>query len=395
MLESAILYGSLCLLVGILGSYALRRRAARAHVALVVGVVAAAAVGPMHAIVGSLGAGLLASEESVAVAAGIPARGAHPLPAPRAGEGAPSRAQRLVPGRTTEVAVANAGGEGRPVPWSEIAIAAWVVTTSLLLLRVGASYFAGAEVSRQATEIRDRAMTEALSLAADRVGVEREVVLAESAATPSPVIWCFGRTPRLLIPVQRGSIPTNAWEAVFRHELAHLRRHDHRIGVALHLLASLVPWNPLCWWALRRHHDLSERACDDWAASRARHRADYAETLLRFTPTARHVGMPAIRGRRGLSDRVQRLLSRDVDDPAAGARFVALVGAAGLALTGTLSLAQPGDGASNGVESSLHGTVVDAEGGAGRRRGRVSVRRLRVRKALARDVGPRASHDRW
>ena len=52
------------------------------------------------------------------------------------------------------------------------------------------------------------------------------------------------------------------WVAIFCHELAHWRRLDHVASLAGELLVSVLPWNPLAWWARTRLSQFAELACD-------------------------------------------------------------------------------------------------------------------------------------
>jgi beta-lactamase regulating signal transducer with metallopeptidase domain len=81
----------------------------------------------------------------------------------------------------------------------------------------------------------------------------------------SPMLWAvFGR-PRLIIPSelwktldqrQRGSLLV--------HELAHLRRGDHRVRVFELAVTALYWWNPVLWWARQALREVEEQCCDAW-----------------------------------------------------------------------------------------------------------------------------------
>lgn len=111
-------------------------------------------------------------------------------------------------------------------------------------------------------------------------------VLFLSEAIRFPAIWCWGLHPAILLPksmVESGELTEIEMEAVFLHELGHLRRHDH-ITIFLARTAGLVLfWNPLYWRMMMRLNTLSDTACDLFALARlAMTPHTYSEMLVRM-----------------------------------------------------------------------------------------------------------------
>jgi bla regulator protein BlaR1 len=70
-------------------------------------------------------------------------------------------------------------------------------------------------------------------------------------------------------------------EAIFAHELAHVRRRDN-LAAAMHMLVQAVFWfHPLVWWVGARLIDERERACDEEVIRSGRHPQVYAESILK------------------------------------------------------------------------------------------------------------------
>jgi bla regulator protein blaR1 len=70
-------------------------------------------------------------------------------------------------------------------------------------------------------------------------------------------------------------------EAIFAHELAHVRRRDN-LAAATHMLVQAVFWfHPLVWWIGARLIDERERACDEEVISRGSEPLVYAESILK------------------------------------------------------------------------------------------------------------------
>ncbi|MCI0682363.1 MAG: M48 family metalloprotease [Gemmataceae bacterium] len=86
--------------------------------------------------------------------------------------------------------------------------------------------------------------------------------------TVSPMLWAFGRRPRLVVPaalVER--LTPEQWRTLLAHELAHWRRRDHWVRwLELATLAAYW-WCPLVWWARYELQQAEEECCDAWVTS--------------------------------------------------------------------------------------------------------------------------------
>jgi hypothetical protein len=170
------------------------------------------------------------------------------------------------------------------------------------------------------------------------------------APLPPLVVALVGRS-RLLLPepLWRGLSPAQR-DALVLHELAHLRRGDHRVRWLELLVLGLYWWNPVAWWASRRLRQAEELCCDAWVVWASPESAgDYATALvetvayLSAVPCRPLAGVSAAspvvdlerRLRMILAARTPRRLSRP-----AGAVLV-LTGLALLPLVPTLARTQP------------------------------------------------------
>ncbi len=71
-----------------------------------------------------------------------------------------------------------------------------------------------------------------------------------TGAKVSPMLWAVGRKPRLIIPLGLWkSLDDRQRSTLVVHELAHLRRGDHRVRFFELIVTTLYWWHPVSWWA--------------------------------------------------------------------------------------------------------------------------------------------------
>src|SRR5262249_56240179 len=86
---------------------------------------------------------------------------------------------------------------------------------------------------------------------AGRLGMARCPTVYLVHAPVSPLLWAFCGSPRLLLPAALWErLGDEQRETLLAHELAHLRRGDHRVRW-LELLVLTLYWSrPVGWWSL-------------------------------------------------------------------------------------------------------------------------------------------------
>ncbi len=96
------------------------------------------------------------------------------------------------------------------------------------------------------------------------------------------MIWSLGWRPRLIIPRDLWkSLDELQRSTLIVHELAHLRRGDHRVRYFELFVTALFWWHPLVWWVRQVLRDVEEQCCDAWVVWAFPEAArSYAETLL-------------------------------------------------------------------------------------------------------------------
>jgi beta-lactamase regulating signal transducer with metallopeptidase domain len=161
----------------------------------------------------------------------------------------------------------------------------------------------------------------------DRFGRSRGVRWLISSRVDSVMVLGFLR-PVILFPVGLlAQLSVTEVEAVLLHELAHLRRNDHRWVVVQRLVRDLFYFHPLVHWLCRQLDRERELACDDLVvAGGTVSSADYAQTLLRVARYSESLyeNSPAMALRATSSPfgyRLKRLLSTSTPSARPGGRY--------------------------------------------------------------------------
>jgi TonB family protein len=122
--------------------------------------------------------------------------------------------------------------------------------------------------------------------------------------------------------------------AVLAHETAHIRRRDFQTASVAALSKAIFWFHPLAWWLDWRLATLAEQAADD-AAAGANPEA-YAGVLVNIARDARDGRLHglAVAGRKGLEERVARLLDPDYTHAQTPRHRIVLAGAVLIVLSG-------------------------------------------------------------
>lgn len=198
----------------------------------------------------------------------------------------------------------------------------WFAGASLMLLRLATDARRMARLHRRPAP---GALVESVHrLARDRMGVAVHDVQVADVSTPQVIgIW----RPVLLLPRDLACTLSMAqWEAVFLHELAHVRRGDFGWNLLQRLQLACLWFHPAAWVLYGRVSREREACCDALAVRHGASATGLAQALvclaeIRFSP---HLGM-AISSEGELTVRVHRLLGvRRAGPLPAGLRMAAM-----------------------------------------------------------------------
>jgi beta-lactamase regulating signal transducer with metallopeptidase domain len=206
--------------------------------------------------------------------------------------------------------------------------ALWLVGT----LAVGVRSLLGRGVlflfRRRHPPCRDTALNERVRSVAARLGFGRRVTVLQAPGLCSPVAFGIGR-PSIAVPADFTShFDAPRQEVMLAHELAHMAARDPAWLFLADMVAALLWWQPLVWWARRQMSAAGETAADEASLLVADGPGLLAACLVELgtrlatPPKAGWVRMAGTGFRSSLGRRVERLLRmRDQTwHPAGGVR---------------------------------------------------------------------------
>jgi beta-lactamase regulating signal transducer with metallopeptidase domain len=181
---------------------------------------------------------------------------------------APAEAAAL-PAEAVDVLPAADGHAAAPADWSwsEAVAAGWLLGSLAWFALAGLRLARFARLLRHATPAPPEVQERARRLAR-RLGLARCPGVWLLPGRVAPMLWAaFGR-PRLLVPAGLlGRLTPEGRDTLLLHELAHLRRGDHRVRALEFLAMGLYWWHPVVWFARRELREAEEQCCDAWVVA--------------------------------------------------------------------------------------------------------------------------------
>jgi beta-lactamase regulating signal transducer with metallopeptidase domain len=235
-----------------------------------------------------------------------------------------------------------------------VVLAVAVLVVGLLRLRWIASH---------ARPVVDGPWADAARDIARAYGLRRTPIVLHSDHRSVLGTWGITRA-KVLLPADALEWPSDRIRIVLAHELAHVRRGDWMVQMAVELLCAAYWFNPLVWLAARRLRLESEQACDDAVLTSGVEGSAYASELVdlaRAFRSERQLFVPAAAIARpsSLERRVRAMLNVKLNrDPIT--RTASIAAAIVLA---AVTVVVAGFGVSaQGQFASVAGTIVDQNG---------------------------------
>jgi uncharacterized protein (TIGR03435 family) len=227
------------------------------------------------------------------------------------------------------------------LPW---VVAVWIVGAMLCWLRLIRGWMFAERLRYRLIRPAPLEWQQVLDRLKARVGVSRTVRLLVSPLVKAPAVVGWLR-PVVLAPVGAlAGLPPDQIEALFLHELAHIRRSDYLVNIAQSAIEALLFYHPAVWRVSSQIRAERELCCDDLAVSAGGDAIGFARALAELElESVRPSHLDPVVAATGGSpaDRIARLLGQSRPDPGA-ISGPGIIGAAMLlAITAFALFAQP------------------------------------------------------
>ncbi|MEN3337751.1 MAG: hypothetical protein V7647_1427 [Acidobacteriota bacterium] len=114
---------------------------------------------------------------------------------------------------------------------------------------------------------------------ARRLHIGRPVRLLQSSYVDVPTVIGWLKPVMLLPASALAGLAPEQLEAIFAHELAHVRRHDYLVNLLQTAVETLLFYHPAVWWLSNRIRVERENCCDDLAVALCGDPVAYAMAL--------------------------------------------------------------------------------------------------------------------
>jgi TonB family protein len=189
-----------------------------------------------------------------------------------------------------------------------VALTLYLIVATWLLchLVIGIAQVAG--LSRRARPVPGTVQSTSVNIS-KRMALSRLPQVKMSHEVVSPQVWGHWR-PVVLLPAASVAWSEDRLRRVLIHELAHIKRSDWLMKLALHVASALVWLIPQLWLTARRSAWYAELACDDWVVRLEGVRAEYADDLLELSlqADARSLGSVSLTESRQVYARIRAVL---------------------------------------------------------------------------------------
>jgi beta-lactamase regulating signal transducer with metallopeptidase domain len=258
-----------------------------------------------------------------------------------------------------------------PLPAPKVATGTWLLAAYLLisawlLLRLALSLIRLVRLSRRARTLDDARWRSALDRCARHFAASRAPVVRVSDEISSPLSWGLFRPVVIIDPTTLAS--PSAADFILAHELAHIVRYDWLQLILSRVATALIWFNPFVWLLARMHSILAEEAADDLVLRTGANRHDYARVLVEYSGRRNSERVSPANGvlslDTSLGQRISRLLDGSRRRTPARMAFISAVHALAVIATApiaALSLAGP-SGNGDGVQGDPTLARVDSAG---------------------------------
>lgn len=200
----------------------------------------------------------------------------------------------------------------------------WIAGLLFSAIRLTGSVYATCRLRASAPRL-DNAWSEYISRVCRDFGIQRLILLAESATISTPMVIGYFK-PMIVVPVgMLTGLTSEQIETILVHELAHIKRHDYLINFVQSVIEVLFFFNPFVRILSRLIREERENCCDDFVVSRHGAVRAYAYALARLAEAslmAPALALPLAGRKNQLLTRIRRIMERSAKNYSPSGRLV-------------------------------------------------------------------------
>lgn len=156
----------------------------------------------------------------------------------------------------------------------------WLVGIIFFTIRMMGGYFYTQRIKHSHTTPIGERWNKTVKQISDNLGVNKPISLFESPLIKQPVVIGYFK-PFILIPIGvLTGLPQEQIEAIFAHEIAHIKRADYLLNLFQSAMEILFFFNPAIWWISSVVRKEREYSCDDLAVKLSGNNTTLANALL-------------------------------------------------------------------------------------------------------------------
>lgn len=183
---------------------------------------------------------------------------------------------------------------------------AWLGGVLVCFVRLLGSCFWLERVRRQASVSRE--LADLVARLSRRMGIRQTVRVLETSDVQSPCVLGWLRVVILSPPASAMGLSLGQLEALFAHELEHVRRYDYLANLLQSIAETLLFYHPAVWWVSARIREERENCCDDAAIRAIGDRLFYARALAALVQNRRRAQWAPASNGGDLMNRMYRIL---------------------------------------------------------------------------------------
>ena len=203
-------------------------------------------------------------------------------------------ASRVSLGARADDGSTASGGAASALPaisLTQIALGAWLAVALLLIARLAAAHLQARGLLHACGDPPAQ-LLDALASVSRSLGIATPDLRMAPSGTMPAVIGV--RRPAIVLPSDAEGWTRERLDLVLLHECAHVRRRDALMQVISSVATAAYWWHPLAWIAARNIVRERELACDDLVVATGTPAARYAEHLLDIARSMKSSRQPAL-----------------------------------------------------------------------------------------------------